>query len=103
MKKFIKKQTNNKFKTRLLIDVRHVELRLRYFLVLFAELLSNSAATIDGTIRSSEEVAAIRAEELPGCSVELGIGGRHRHLLVINFEVSIFAGVFSFLSPTIVV
>ncbi|KAI6215187.1 hypothetical protein M3Y94_00355900 [Aphelenchoides besseyi] len=67
-------------------DIRHIDLRLRYYLMIFSQLLQSSTTTVDGMLRSQSELIAELNRETLNYHIGMGFQGKYRHLFHLTFE-----------------
>ncbi|KAI6188236.1 putative protein C05D11-like isoform X2 [Aphelenchoides besseyi] len=67
-------------------DIRHIDLRLRYYLMIFSQLLQCSTTTLDGMLRSHSEFIAELNRETLNYHIGMGFQGKYRHLFHLTFE-----------------
>lgn len=70
-----------------LFDVRSVELRLRYYILLFIKLLFNTASTVNGNFMSATELKRAMQNELLRYECKIGFDSNGCHILQLTFKV----------------
>jgi hypothetical protein len=70
-----------------LFDVRSVELRLRYYILLFIRLLFNSGSGVNGSFMLATETKRAMQNELLKYDCEIGFKEHDRRILRLTFKV----------------
>jgi hypothetical protein len=70
-----------------LFDVSGIEVRLRYYLMVFIELIFSSASNVDGHLKSSSEFKRILNSDVLEYGCHVGFGDVHQNIVQLSFEV----------------